>query len=264
MLSVDLPAGAPAVFRCDERAIEVVRVTRGQAGCFPPQWQGAPGAYVLLGEPGRSRYRGYAGSAGTRGLPRRIAEGFRQREWAEVAVAVRRDTSAGFSAPQAAFLEALLFERLGLAAACERANGLAPVGMAVSEAEARWLAGLLDPVAAVIGLLGYDLSPGEPFDQDDEEGEPSIRVTVRDLIAAGLLRVGEELLPAWRGDGVPPARVLACGSLLWQDTVYESPSTPARLARGQKTSGYQYWQAVRPEGRVSLGALRDQYLAQAA
>ena len=264
-ITVDDSQASPRTVYSDQHAVEIAVFSRDQVPGFSAAWQDARGAYLLLGPRGRrGGYQGYAGSAVARGLPRRISDAVRQKQFWVVGLAVRRTTDGGFTAGQAAHIETCLYQRLDAAHLCDRVNGPTPQNLAVPDSETGWLPDLLAPVDQVVDLLGYSLAHQAAPTLTCVTSTPA--VTVRDLIDAGLLHVGESLWPAWKPDGISPATVLADGSLLWDNRVWVSPSTPARKARGWKlkTSGWQYWSALRGNQRVPLGDLRAEYRAQRA
>jgi hypothetical protein len=86
-------------------------------------------------------------------------------------------------------------------------------------------------------------------------------VHLADLIAADLLPAGTTLLPAQRGINVV-ATVLPDGKIAYDGEVYGSPSAASDAAVGGSTHGWAFWAADTPEGRFTLAALREEFLAR--
>jgi hypothetical protein len=86
-------------------------------------------------------------------------------------------------------------------------------------------------------------------------------VRLADLISADLLPSGTTLLPAQSGtDEV--ATVLPDGKIAYADEIYSTPSAASGAASGVSTNGWTYWTADTPDGRFSLAAIRDEFLAR--
>jgi hypothetical protein len=86
-------------------------------------------------------------------------------------------------------------------------------------------------------------------------------VRLADLISADLLPSGTTLLPAQSGtDEV--ATVLTDGKIAYADEIYSTPSAASGAASGVSTNGWTYWTADTPDGRFSLAAIRDEFLAR--
>jgi len=86
-------------------------------------------------------------------------------------------------------------------------------------------------------------------------------VHLTDLISADLLPVGTTLFPAQRGiDAV--GTVLTDGKIACADEIYSTPSAAGGAAAGGAVNGWTFWTADVPEGRFTLAALREEFLAQ--
>lgn len=86
-------------------------------------------------------------------------------------------------------------------------------------------------------------------------------VHLADLISADLLPAGTTLLPA-QGETETVATVLPDGKIAYEGEIYNTPSAASGAAAGSATNGWTYWAADTPDGRFTLAALRDEYLAQ--
>jgi hypothetical protein len=90
---------------------------------------------------------------------------------------------------------------------------------------------------------------------------------LRDLIEAGLLTPGTELVLVARGQReVARATLSATGEIVWQGKTYRSPSdlTFAPLLGVTKFNGWQYWHAELATGRAPLAAVRDRLRREAS
>jgi hypothetical protein len=100
----------------------------------------------------------------------------------------------------------------------------------------------------------------------DEELEPigsieaqdsAYRVTIRDLVDAGLLPVGTILTSSVpRSDAI--AEIDEHGQIVVNDVPYDTPSGAA-YAVGERVNGWAFWQAELDAGAVRLGMLRKRY-----
>jgi Restriction Enzyme Adenine Methylase Associated len=88
---------------------------------------------------------------------------------------------------------------------------------------------------------------------------PRSRVTLKDLIGAGLLRPGQELQLHAREE--IRAKVTAQGTLVYRATEYASPSSAATAIRGISTNGWTAWRTRGNAGRT-LSDLRKEVLGR--
>jgi hypothetical protein len=99
---------------------------------------------------------------------------------------------------------------------------------------------------------------GQP---DDARSWTHHGVRLADLISADLLPSGTTLLPA-QGRTDEVATVLPDGKIAYADEIYGTPSAASGAASGVSTNGWTYWTADTPDGRFSLAAIRDEFLAR--
>ncbi len=78
------------------------------------------------------------------------------------------------------------------------------------------------------------------------------RITLKDLLDAGLLRDGDALTINLRGKDVT-ATLLAGGKIKYQDKTYDSPLAGVIGVRGQTCDGWYCWQAKDPATGQSHG-----------
>ncbi len=69
------------------------------------------------------------------------------------------------------------------------------------------------------------------------------RITLKDLLAAGLLKAGDELTIKLRGRDVK-ATLLADGKISYQEQTYDGPLACAAAVRGQTCDGWFCWTAA--------------------
>ena len=86
-------------------------------------------------------------------------------------------------------------------------------------------------------------------------------VHLADLIAADLLPTGSTLLPA-QGGIEAVATVLPDGKIVHADEIYATPSAASGAVTGASTNGWTFWVADTPDGRFTLAALREEFLAR--
>jgi len=86
-------------------------------------------------------------------------------------------------------------------------------------------------------------------------------VTLAQLLQSGLIDAGQEL--RLRGTAEAQAVVTQTGGVEYAGTVYSSPSTAARAARGgTSTNGWLAWQVEIDGLWVDLSDLRQRWFAQ--
>ncbi len=69
------------------------------------------------------------------------------------------------------------------------------------------------------------------------------RITLKDLLAAGLLKTGDELTIRLRGKDVT-ATLLADGKIRYQNQTYDGPLACATAVRGQTCDSWYCWKAA--------------------
>ncbi|MBI2979559.1 MAG: zinc ribbon domain-containing protein [Chloroflexi bacterium] len=69
------------------------------------------------------------------------------------------------------------------------------------------------------------------------------RVTLKDILAAGLLKAGDELTISFRGKDIT-ATLLADGKIKYENKTYDGPLAGAIAARGQTCDGWYCWNAI--------------------
>jgi len=86
-------------------------------------------------------------------------------------------------------------------------------------------------------------------------------VNLADLISADLLPAGTTLLPT-QGGMEMVATVLPDGKIACGDEIFGTPSAAGGAAGGGSINGWTFWSADTPDGRFTLAALREEFLAR--
>ena len=87
-------------------------------------------------------------------------------------------------------------------------------------------------------------------------GMDSSSLTVKDLLDAGLVEVGQELVPNRSGYEDRRATITASGHLVVDGKTYESPSGAGKAVLKRSINGWWFWRVGSPTG-VSLKELRS-------
>jgi hypothetical protein len=262
---------APVLVYDTTAALVLAVAERPAAAALTAEWD-VPGAFVLLDRHGPDGTFGcFVGRAPT-SLRSRLAAHARVRNAWVRALVLRRDTTFGLSPVHAAWLETALYDLLAASDDARLHNPARPDGEAVPAYEREALETLLPPVRRVLRLLGHGAgtaaaatAPGDAAgpkpalrSQADKPPRRAPVVTVKGLLAAGLLTAGEALISAdgaWRG----LASVESDGAIRVDGIVHNSPSQAAAAARGgAATNGWTFWAVDRRGDRTSLAALREQ------
>lgn len=69
------------------------------------------------------------------------------------------------------------------------------------------------------------------------------RITLKDMLDAGLFKADDELTIAFRGKDIT-ATLLADGKIKYQDETYDGPLACATAVRGQTCDSWYCWKAV--------------------
>jgi hypothetical protein len=264
-LSVLLPddPGLPALIYDTTAALAMTVVERGAVAGVTGDWD-APGVYVLLDRHDPDGTWGcYVGKAPA-GVRARLGQHLRGRDHWCRALLIRRDTTFGFNSAHVGWLEGRLYDLLDAAADTRLHNGNRPSDETLPPYERAALEGIVPPIRRVLRLLGYETET--PDDQVAARPATKTRsnrfygITVKQLLDAGLLTVGETLTSTNR---VYPATGLLGpgGEVQFNGAMHPSPSNAARVVRGGlHTNGWEFWAVERPTGRVTLATLRARLL----
>lgn len=256
-------ATAPIVADFTEHALRIAYVNRRDIKGLPEADWNTPGCYVLLSDDGSGKiYVGKTDDIRKRLLQHNSKEKLPWRR----AVAIQRDTSHGFNTAEIGYLEGRLTSEIsaipGMSVVADRKDQdttLPPHQMLSLDA-------LLPSMLAALRLAGVDVH------KDDEESslrnarshrKTRIEGAVADLLAAGLLRAGVELV-AKRKSVTAKASVTTTGDLLVNGVAHSSPSKAAQVALKLKAAnGWDEWRIGGPQG-PTLASLRVKLAASEA
>lgn len=247
----------PIVVYDSQAALRLAIVEREAVSFLDEAWDSA-GVYLLLwptADLSDGRLPVYVGEA-AQGLRKRIAQHVAGKEGWHRAVLVARDTKYGFNSAQVGWLEGRLWI---LALAADRVrptNKAQPRDETLPDYDRAVLETVVVPVLRVLRVLGYPLSP--PDEDLKAPSKTHYGKTLKDLLAAGMLKVGEALIFTYPGHPAS-ATVLADGGLELNGVRYASPSAAAAQVRGGATNGWEYWARQDEHGNpIALAVLRAQ------
>lgn len=250
--------GEPVQLFEQSAALKLAVVDREAVGSLTDEWD-QPGVYVLLDRPDPEGVFGaYVGKAPA-GIRARLKIHLSKKDHWYRAVLIQRDTTHGFNSAHTAWLEGRIYDLLDSADLVRLHNAQRPGDDTVAEYELPMLEAAVEPVARLMRLIGHETATLE-------EGQlPRVRgakrqhgVSVADLISAGLIAPGEDLISlvsTYPGS----ARVLLDGQVEYNGTRYATPSAAAAALRGGPANGWWVWSVVRPNGKVRLATLRTRF-----
>lgn len=221
----------------------------------------SPGVYVLLDQHEDDGSFGvYVGKAPA-GVRKRLSSHERNRNWRR-ALLIQRAGLHPLTSAHAGWLEGDLYALLTAAEDARLHNSMVPGDDTVPSYDLRTLESFRDPITRVLRLLGYD-----PDSSDDEATMPKPAkrthtyhgVTVNDLIAAGLVSVGDRLISV-NSSWPATAEIGAGGTVLMNDTEYPAPSAAASAVKGGAANGWDFWAVDAAEGSTRLSVIRARYM----
>jgi hypothetical protein len=269
-LTVLVPESGPITVRAEHAALKMCVVNRNDIRRLGTQWD-VPGVYVLLDHhDDEGRWSAYVGKAPT-GLKGRVSSHVREKKHWQRAVLVRRDTEYGFNSAQVGWLEGRLYDLLDAASAASLHNGNRPSDETLPPYDRKMLESTIEPIQRLLLLLGYDPSSADDPLPSSANGKSSsskratptqYKVTVADLIGAGLVGVGDRLVSIVTS--VPAEAVIGeDGAIVYSGVTYSSPSSAGSAARdGAATNGWDMWAVPTSNGNVTLSVLRARFLRQ--
>lgn len=253
---VPADADAPVVLDFGAHALRVALISRPHVLKLHDGWN-VPGIYVLLGPLGTDTsteiYVGKAVKLRQRLNHHRTKP---KLSWWR-AVAISRDTTAGFNSSEIGYLEGRLYNELvatpGISLKADKHDHdtTLPQHMLLQ------LDVFVPTILAALRLAGLDTSTEEPV-ADTGPASPSrkqISGTVADLLAAGLITAGATLVFE-RAGKTAEATVTSDGQIVVDGKAYGSPSRAAAEALGLKAAnGWVSWELAGQPG-VTLADLR--------
>jgi hypothetical protein len=264
---VQIPSGvdAPLRFDFDLHALRIAMVSREGVRKLDAESWDQPGVYVLLG-----------GVAHGAPLELRVGQAVQLRSrllqhvrqpplaWWR-AVAVIRDTHAGFNSAEIGYLEGRLASELRERPGVVVVEGKRDHDTTLPTYARTSLDAFVETILEALKVAGLTVaSPADEGSSEEETVGPSparIPGTVADLLAAGLLSAGDRLEAARTGRATGEtkrleAEVLATGNLLMDGVSYRSPSQAA--IKGFEVAAANGWTTWRVAGRqTTLAELRS-------
>lgn len=270
-VNVQIPSDTEAPIIADfvEHALRVAYFDRQHWASLPSSDWDAPGVYVLMTSDGSNRV--YVGQA--RKLRGRLQQHNNKEKlpWRR-ALAVKRDTTAGFNTAEIGYLEGRIAAELNALHQITVIEGqmsgdeTLPKHMMIS------LDAFVKSILGALRLAGLDISRSNPQTEVEDEqpaftsnssARPNKIVTVADLVSSGLLQAGHPLFLSQAGREAEGS-VTADGEIIVSGVSYKSPSAAAKIVLdGQASNGWVTWKIGSPSGSP-LDALRQQWLAQQA
>jgi hypothetical protein len=234
-------------------------VNRESVGLLNDSWA-VFGVYFLLGpfEHNPDRYRAYVGEVGKRTLLLRVKEHVSGKQWWSRALLIA-SASGEFNSAEIGWLEGRLYDVLNNAVAAEVMNKGRPGDNSLAPQDRGVLERYVEPIMAALRACGAspDTADQRPVSPKSHK-KKFYKESVKDLIDAGLLKVGTMLAPLRKGL-IQAALVLPDGSLKIGEKVFAAVSPAAMAVSGNKSEpGWDFWGAPSGEGGyVPLSRLRD-------
>lgn len=248
-----------------EHALRVAYVNRMDLSSLSKDGWDQPGIYILLSGDGSGA--AYVGQA------RRLRQRLQQHDskpklpW-DRAIAVKRDTTAGFNTAEIGYLEGRVSAELGATRRSTVVEGqksgdeTLPPHMQIS------LNAFVKSVLAALRLSGVDITRAEVDVDTDPVVEvaasavgPQRRVLMVDVVGAGLLQAGETL-HLKQGKVEEQGTVTPEGDIVVRGVAHSSPSAAAKSAlRLQSSNGWTAWHVGSING-PTLDSLRSKWLDQ--
>lgn len=248
---------APVIVDFNVHALRVALVARHHVLKLSGEWA-KPGVYVLLGPLGTEHPTEiYVGKA------IRIRDRLNHHRtnpklpWWR-AVAVTRDTSAGFNSAEIGYLEGRLYSELSAVPGLRLKADKHDQDTTLPQHMLLQLDAFVPTVLAALRLVGLDLAESPDLAAEpDGKTRQLIQGSVADLLAAGLLAAGSTLTFE-RANRKAEATVTADGDLVVDGKAFGSPSRAAAAALGLKAAnGWVSWRLDGGTG-PTLAELRAQ------
>lgn len=270
-VNVQIPSDTEAPIIADfvEHALRVAYFDRQHWASLPSSDWGVPGVYVLMTSDGSNRV--YVGQA--RRLRSRLQQHNNKEKlpWRR-ALAVKRDTTAGFNTAEIGYLEGRIAAELNALPQITVIEGQTSGDETLPKHMMISLDAFVKSILGALRLAGLDISRSNPQTLTEDEqpstapvpsNKPNKTVTVADLVSSGLLQAGHALYLSQAGREAEGS-VTADGEIIVRGVSYKSPSTAAAKALElQSSNGWTTWKVGSQSG-PPLDTLRQQWLAQQA
>lgn len=268
-VNVQIPSDTEAPIIADfvEHALRVAYFDRQHWASLPASDWDAPGVYVLMTADGSNRV--YVGQA--RKLRGRLQQHNNKEKlpWRR-ALAVKRDTTAGFNTAEIGYLEGRIAAELNALRQITVIEGQSSGDETLPKHMMISLDAFVKSILGALRLAGLDVSRSNPQTEVDDEQptsesnrstSPTRVVTLADLVSSGLLQAGHALFLNQAGKDAEGS-VTADGEIIVRGVSYKSPSGAAKIVLdGQASNGWMSWKLGSPSGPL-LDTLRQQWLKQ--
>lgn len=270
-VNVQIPSDTEAPIIADfvEHALRVAYFDRQHWASLPASDWDAPGVYVLMTADGSNRV--YVGQA--RKLRGRLQQHNNKEKlpWRR-ALAVKRDTTAGFNTAEIGYLEGRIAAELNALRQITVVEGQTSGDETLPKHMMISLDAFVKSILGALRLAGLDISRSNPQTMTEDEqpssapvpsNKPNKTVTVADLVSSGLLQAGHALFLSQAGKDAEGS-VTADGEIIVRGVSYKSPSAAAKVVlEGQESNGWMTWKIGSLSG-PPLDTLRQQWLIQQA
>ncbi|WP_349931287.1 GIY-YIG nuclease family protein [Glutamicibacter mishrai] len=268
-VNVQIPSDTEAPLIADfvEHALRVAYFDRQHWASLPSSDWDAPGVYVLMTADGSNQV--YVGQA--RKLRGRLQQHNNKEKlpWRR-ALAVKRDTTAGFNTAEIGYLEGRIAAELNALHQITVVEGQTSGDETLPKHMMISLDAFVKSILGALRLAGLDISRSNPQTLiEDEQPSPAPApsngtnkaVTVADLVSSGLLQAGHSLFLSQAGKDAEGS-VTADGEIIVRGVSYKSPSGAAKIVLdGQASNGWMTWKIGSQSG-PPLDTLRQQWLKQ--
>ena len=243
-----------------ECALRMACVDRESSARLLGEWDAA-GIYVLLWQVSESGdFKCYLGKGNP--VTGRITQHRLNKSGWTRALVVASNQSPGFDTAEIGWLEGQFHSRLNHSALGTAENVQQPGDDTVPGYNKRRLSLAIESVVRVLRLLGYECAEDSEMQtvaRKRRKSSTSSSVTIADLLAAGLLTDGEDLVSI-NGQWPAKAKVKAPDSIRFKNLDYLSPSGAGEAARdGGATNGWAFWAVIRDGETITLSVLRAEY-----
>ena len=268
-VNVQIPSDTEAPIIADfvEHALRVAYFDRQHWASLPASDWDEPGVYVLMTADGSNRV--YVGQA--RKLRGRLQQHNNKEKlpWRR-ALAVKRDTTAGFNTAEIGYLEGRIAAELNALHQITVIEGQTSGDETLPKHMMISLDAFVKSILGALRLAGLDISRSNPQTLTEDEqpspapvpsNRPNKTVTVADLVSSGLLQAGHALFLS-QADREAEGSVTADGEIIVRGVSYKSPSRAAKIVLdGQASNGWMTWKVGSQSG-PPLDTLRQQWLMQ--
>ncbi|MGP9528269.1 restriction system modified-DNA reader domain-containing protein [Glutamicibacter sp. AOP5-A2-18] len=268
-VNVQIPSDTEAPIIADfvEHALRVAYLDRQHWASLPATAWDAPGVYVLMTSDGSNRV--YVGQA--RKLRGRLQQHNNKEKlpWRR-ALAVKRDTTAGFNTAEIGYLEGRIAAELNVLHQITVIEGQTSGDETLPKHMMISLDAFVKSILGALRLAGLYISRSNPQTLTEDEqptsapvpsNKPNKTVTVADLVSSGLLQAGHALFLSQAGKQAEGS-VTTDGEIIVRGVSYKSPSTAAAKALDlQSSNGWMTWKVGSQSG-PPLDTFRQQWLMQ--